>query len=241
MDGTTVDTQIEEQRPECLIMSSGKIQKLMRKTRRNKGRNAEFYVFDVSQAIYEPAEFHTGEEVIAEQRDNLRSLLYDDFPESLQQVNSPHVSRQWDHPIETTRPAKRQRFNILSPTERVERNQKLKDAKEACLIRPSHSEFGSPILFVRKAYGSLRMCNDYRGLNEVTRKDAYPLPRVDDTLDALKHANFHTVLDLAYGFWQVRVRDEDIHKIAFQTLDGLMEWFAMPFAGLPIDTRRRMD
>jgi hypothetical protein len=223
------------------MMSSGKIQKLVRKTRRNKGSNAGFHVFDVSQATNEPVEFHIGGEVTAEQRDNLRSLLYDDFPESLQQVKSPHVSRQWDHPIQTTRPTKRQRLNRLSHAKRAKPNQKPKDAMEACLIRPSHSEFGSPILFVRKAYGSLRMCNDYRGLNEVTRKDSYPLPRVDDTLDALKDANFYTLLDLASRFWQVRVRDEDIHKIAFQTLDGLMEWVAKPFACLPIDTRRRMD
>jgi hypothetical protein len=72
-----------------------------------------------------------------------------------------------------------------------------------CLIRPSHSEFGWPTLFVRNANGSLRMCIDYRGLNWVTWKDAYPLPHVDDTLDELKDANFYTHLDLAYGFWQV--------------------------------------
>jgi hypothetical protein len=52
---------------------------------------------------------------------------------------------------------------------------------------------------------------------------------VDDTLDELKDANFYTHLDLASGFWQVRVRDQDIHKTAFQTPDGLMEWVAMPF------------
>jgi hypothetical protein len=96
------------------------------------------------------------------------------------------------------------------------------------LIRPNYCEFGSPILFVRKAYGSLRPCIDYRGLNEVTRKDAYPLPRVDD-LDELKDANFYTHLDLAFGFLQVRVRDQDVHKTAFQTPDGLVEWVAMPF------------
>jgi hypothetical protein len=100
---------------------------------------------------------------------------------------------------------------------------------EAGLIRPSYSEFGSPIIFVRKADGSLRLCIDYRGLNGVTRKDAYPLPRVDDTLDEHKGANFYTHLDLASGSWQVRVRDKDIHKTAFQTLDGVMEWVAMPF------------
>jgi hypothetical protein len=52
---------------------------------------------------------------------------------------------------------------------------------------------------------------------------------VDDTLDKLKDANFYTHLDLDFGFWQVRVRDQDIHKTAFQTPDGLMEWVAMPF------------
>jgi hypothetical protein len=110
-----------------------------------------------------------------------------------------------------------------------ELNRQLKDAADAGLIRPIYSEFGSPILFVRKADGSLHMCIDYRGLNEVKRKDAYPLPRVDDTLDELKDANFYTHLDLASGFWQVRVRDHGIHKTAFQTPYGLMEWAAMPF------------
>mgnify|MGYP003688019815 FL=1 len=110
---------------------------------------------------------------------------------------------------------RRQRLNRLSPAERAELNRQLKDAVEAGLIRPSYSEFGSPILFVRKADGSLRLCIDYRGLNEVTRKDAYPLPRVDDTLDELKDANFYTHLDLASDIWQVRVRDHDIHKTAF--------------------------
>jgi hypothetical protein len=124
---------------------------------------------------------------------------------------------------------KRQRFNILSYAERAELNRRLKDAVVAGLIRPSYIEFGSPILFVRKADGSLHLCIDYRGLNDVTRKDAYPLPRVDDTLDELKDANFYTHLDLASSFWQVRVRDHDIHKTVFQTPDGIMEWVAMPF------------
>jgi hypothetical protein len=84
-------------------------------------------------------------------------------------------------------------------------------------------------MFVRNADGSIRLCVDYRGLNEVTRKDADPLPRVDENLGELKDANFYTRLDLSSGFWQVRVRDHDIHKTAFQTIDGLMEWVAMPF------------
>jgi hypothetical protein len=124
---------------------------------------------------------------------------------------------------------KHQRLNRFAPAERAEPNRQLKDAVDDGLIRPNYSEFGSPIPFVRKADGSLRLCIDHRGLNEVTRKDAYPLPRVDDTLDELKDAIFYTHLDLASSFWQVRVRDRDIHETAFQTHVGLMEWVAMPF------------
>jgi hypothetical protein len=108
-----------------------------------------------------------------------------------------------------------QRLNRLSHVERGELNRQLQDAMEAALTRPSHSKFGSPVLFVRNANGSLRLCIEYRGLNEVTRKYAYPLPWVDDTLDELKDANFYTHLDLATSFWQVRARDRDIHKTAF--------------------------
>jgi hypothetical protein len=130
-------------------MSSTKVHKLMRKTRRSRGRNAEFYVIELTQAVDQSIDFHIGEELTAEQRDNFKS--YDDFPELLQLVDSPPVSRQWDHPIETTGPMRRQRLNRLSHAERAELNRQLKDAVEAGLIRPSNNEFGSPILFVRKS------------------------------------------------------------------------------------------
>jgi hypothetical protein len=87
MDGKAVETTLEERRPECLLMSSTKVQKLMRKTRRSTGRHAEFYVIELTSAAEQPTDFHTGEELTTEQRDNFRSLLYDDFPELLQPVN----------------------------------------------------------------------------------------------------------------------------------------------------------
>jgi hypothetical protein len=107
MDGTEVETQHDERRHECLLMSSTKVQKLMRKTRRSRGRKAEFYVIELTPSADQPTEFHTGEEFTAYQRESFRSLLYDDFPELLQPVDSPHESRQWGHPIETTGPMKR--------------------------------------------------------------------------------------------------------------------------------------
>jgi hypothetical protein len=78
---------------------------------------------------------------------------------------------------------KRQRLHNLSHVESAKLNRQLKDAMEVGLIRPSCSEFGSPFIFARKVDGLLRMCIDYSGLIEVTRKDAYPFSRVDDTLD----------------------------------------------------------
>jgi hypothetical protein len=83
MDVTTMDAQLEERRPECLPMSSIKAQKPMRKTRRSTGRYAEFYVIELTLAADQPTEFHIGEELTADQRDNFRTLLYDDFPELL--------------------------------------------------------------------------------------------------------------------------------------------------------------
>jgi hypothetical protein len=94
MDGTIVETHLEERHPECLRMSSTKIQKLMRKTPRSRGRNAELYVTELTSAADQTTEFHIGEELTADQRKNFRSLLYDDFPELLHPVDSLPVSRQ---------------------------------------------------------------------------------------------------------------------------------------------------
>ena len=74
------------------------------------------------------------------------------------------------------------------------------------------------------------MCIDYRKLNEVTVKDAYPLPRIGQTIDALQEAGVFSSLDLASGYWQIPVAPEDRHKTAFCTPDGgLYECLKMPF------------
>jgi hypothetical protein len=124
---------------------------------------------------------------------------------------------------------RRQHLNRLSHAKRAKLTRQLKDAMDAGIIRPFYSDLGSPILFVRKVDGSLRLCIDYRGHNEVMRKDPYPLPRVGDTLNEHKDANFYTHLDLVSSFWQLRLRDQHVHETAIQTLDASMELVAMPF------------
>jgi hypothetical protein len=89
----------------------------------------------------------------------------------------------------------------LSPCEREGLKRQLKDVVHGGSGRPSCREFGSPILFVRKSYDTLRICIDYRGLHEVTRKNACPLLIIDDTLDELKDANFYKYLHLVSWFW----------------------------------------
>jgi hypothetical protein len=80
-------------------------------------------------------------------------------------------------------------------------------------IRPSSSPYGSPILFVRKKDGSFRMVIDYRAVNNLTRKDRYPLPRIDDLLDKLQGSQYFSSFDLLSGYHQVRLHEADIPKI----------------------------
>ena len=83
--------------------------------------------------------------------------------------------------------------------------------------------------WVKKKDGSTRFCVDFRKLNGVTRKDAQPLPRIDDTLDTLGQACLFSTLDLASGYWQVQVDPKDQEKTAFVTPFGLYQFRVMPF------------
>ena len=86
-----------------------------------------------------------------------------------------------------------------------------------------------PIVLVRKKDSSLRFCFDYRKLNAVTRKDPYPLPRIDDTLDTLAGSRWVSTLDLLSGYWQVEIAQSDKEKAAFCVPDGLFQFNVMPF------------
>ncbi|CCO36711.1 Retrotransposable element Tf2 155 kDa protein type 1 [Rhizoctonia solani AG-1 IB] len=96
-------------------------------------------------------------------------------------------------------------------------------------IRPSKSPAGAPVMFVKKADGSLRLVVDYRKLNEVTVKDVYPLPRQDDLMAKLRDAKIFTKLDLRWGYNNVRIKEGDEWKTAFKTKYGSFEYLVMPF------------
>ena len=123
----------------------------------------------------------------------------------------------------------RERHRPLPPLMYKEMRTLLGDMLEKGIIKESHSPWAAPIVLVKKKDGSWRFCVDYRKLNAVTHKDAFPLPRIEETLTSLTHARWFSTLDLASGFWQVGMDPRDGEKTAFTTPLGLFEFQRMPF------------
>ncbi len=118
----------------------------------------------------------------------------------------------------------------------------LKMEKEGTIQRSS-GPWCSPIVLVRKKDGTTRFCVDYHKLNDATHKDAYPLPRIDDIQEALQGAKYFCIIDLASGYWQIKVAGKDREKTAFGSHLGLYEFLCMPFGltGAPATFSRLMD
>jgi hypothetical protein len=131
----------------------------------------------------------------------------------------------------------------ISPKEEAELRRQIEKAIRNGWITPSSSSYGSPVLFVPKQDGTLRMCIDYRAVNRVTVKDRYPLPHIEDLLNGLEGSTVFSKLDLASGYHQIRIAPGDRQKTAFTTKFGLYEWRVLPFglANAPSQFMRMMD
>ena len=110
-----------------------------------------------------------------------------------------------------------------------EEKEAIDNLKKQGVIRESSSPWASPIVLVRKKNGKIRPCVDYRRVNFLTRKDAYPIPRTQDCLDAMAGSVMFSTLDMTSGYHQIPIKEEDIPKTAFVTKQGLYEFTTMPF------------
>lgn len=140
------------------------------------------------------------------------------------------------------RPIHQQPYRV-SQKERAAIKEQVKEMIDDGVIQPSNSPWSSPVVLVKKKDGTLRFCVDYRKLNNVTKKDVYPLPRIDDSLDRLRRAKYFSSLDLKSGYWQIEVDERDREKTAFVTPDGLYEFRVLPFGlcSAPATFQRMMD
>ena len=177
-----------------------------------------------------------------DQKTRLQRLV-NEYPEVF--TNKPGKTSKIKHQInlkEETQP-----FNVppyrCAPNRRKIIEENINEMLKEEIITPSNSPWASPVVLAPKKDGSLRFCIDYRKLNAVTIRDAYPIPRIDDTLDALEEAKFISTLDLRSGYWQVQIDSKSQALTAFITHKGLFEFKVMPYGltNAPATFQRLLD
>ena len=141
-----------------------------------------------------------------------------------------------------TRPI-RQPPHRLGPEKEAEAERQVEALVGKGLIEPADGAWSSPVVLVRKKDSTWRFCVDYRKLNAVTQQDAYPLPRIDESLDALAGSRFFSTLDLVSGYWQVPMDADAQEKAAFVTRSGFWKWKVLPFGltSAPATFQRLME
>ena len=119
-------------------------------------------------------------------------------------------------------------YRRIPPTQTQEVKQLLQDMLEQGIIKRSTSPYASPVVLVKKKSGALRLCIDYRQLNSLTVKDSFPLPRIDETLEAMGGAKYFSSLDLSHGYFQIQMDPASVVRTAFRVPWGLFEFQRMP-------------
>lgn len=158
-------------------------------------------------------------------------VVLDQFAEVFAEPTTLPPSRPYDHAIALKSDATP--FNAhpyrYSPEHKTEIEHQVRSMLKASIICPSMSPFASPILLVLKKDGSWRFCIDYRRLNELTVKNVFPMPIIDELLDELAGAKVFSKLDLRAGYHQIRMHPDDEAKTAFKTHQGHYQFKVMPF------------
>ena len=202
----------------------------------------EFFVASDAAAAHQIAAAYTWSQAIAEKAATPEgSKSFEDMvpPQfrSFQRVFSKEASERlperkpYDHPIDLTEGAVPPfaRVYPMPPAEQKALEEYLEENLRKGYIRPSKSPAASPVFFIKKKDGTLRLIVDYRKLNALTIKNRYPLPLTTELVDQLKKAKVFTTLDLRWGYHNVRLREGDEWKAAFRTSKGLYEPTVMTF------------
>ncbi|GBC36137.2 retroviral-like aspartic protease 1 [Rhizophagus irregularis DAOM 181602=DAOM 197198] len=199
---------------------------------------------NISNIQLEPEKVVPIGELEENQYQSLHQLLdknKDLFAKSLQELKR---TPEGEHIIITEEvPLIKKQAYRTAPKENEFIESEINDMLEQGLIEPSTSPWSFPVVVVKKKNGKLRFCVNYKPLNDITKKDNYPLPRIDELLDSLQDAQWFTTLDLASGYWQIKVRAEDQEKTAFITKFRTYEFKVMPFGlcNAPATFQRTMD
>ncbi|UYV62591.1 hypothetical protein LAZ67_2001247 [Cordylochernes scorpioides] len=193
------------------------------------------------QKEHEEPQFQINENLAYTEKEQLKQVLerYEDlFSSGLGRSNLAK------HRIDTegAKPIKHKPYRA-SAKEREIIKEQIDEMLRDGIIRPSSSPWSFPVILVKKRDGKYRFCVDYRKLNDVTVKDVYPIPRIDEVLDTLQGSKYFSAIDLKSGYWQVEVEEKDKEKTAFTTAHGLYEFNVMPFGlcNAPATFERNME
>ncbi|UYV78277.1 hypothetical protein LAZ67_16000751, partial [Cordylochernes scorpioides] len=198
-------------------------------------------VEESEQKEHEEPQFQINENLAYKEKEQLKQVLerYEDlFSSGLGRSNLAK------HRIDTegAKPIKHKPYRV-SAKEREIIKEQIDEMLRDGIIRPSSSPWSFPVILVKKRDGKYRFCVDYRKLNDVTVKDVYPIPRIDDVMDTLQGSKYFSAIDLRSGYWQVEIEEKDKEKTAFTTTHGLYEFNVMPFGlcNAPATFERNMD
>ena len=192
------------------------------------------------EEIYIGAKIHKSQEFALKYEENTSELgqippEYHEYLDVFDEKKADRFpkSRSWDHKIEMKpgfEPKSFKSYN-LTPEEREQQELFVSEQLKKGYIRPSKSPMASPFFFVTKKDGRLRPTQDYRYLNQWTKKNAYPLPLISEMMDKIKAsgAKYFTKLDVRWGYNNVRIKTGDEWKAAFKTNNGLYEPTVMFF------------
>ena len=179
-----------------------------------------------------------------EQQERIRTLLkeYQDLFATNPKNPGQTIITKHNIDVQGITPIKQKMYRT-NPIEDEVINREVNQMLENGIIRKSKSPWASPVVLIPKPDGSIRFCIDYRKLNAKTKKDVYPLPNITDTIESVRGKKYFTSIDLAAGYWQVEVEEDDKEKTAFICKQGLFEFNIMPFglSNAPSTFQRMMD